>query len=83
MPSAGTGSWGTNIGFYPIKPNVGYADNPDLGSVLYFTGDLASVGALVTLTLFNVSHTFITAGYGLTTAINGNATAKSIAMRYE
>lgn len=83
MPPAGTGSWGTNIGFYPIKPNYGYAANPDLGGVLYFTGDLASVGALVTLTLFLTSHTFITAGYGQTGAVNGNATVKSIAMRYE
>ncbi len=83
MPSDGRGTWGINIGLYPIKPNMGYAGNPTLGGCMYFTGDIPSGGAMVVMTLYGVSHTFVTLGISNVGAVNGNSTAHSIAVRYE
>ena len=83
VPTAGAGSWGDNVGLFPIFPNMGYAANPTMGGCIYFTADIASGGTSIELTFYGVSHTFICAGVDNATAINGNSGVKSIAVRYE
>ena len=86
LPSSGAASYGSNVGLFPIYPNLGYAANPDLGALVYFTGDISSAGAIITVSLYGTNHNFVT--LGATTpagalALNGNTTAHSLAMRYE
>ncbi len=81
VPFAGAGSYGGNIGLFPIFPYIGYPDNPDLGGCIYFTGDIAA-DTSVTLSILGANHVYITVAGAIGT-INANATAKSIALRYE
>lgn len=86
LPPVGQASYGVNLGLFPILPNLGYAGNPDLGALVYFTGDLASVGTVLSVSLYGATHKFITLGVVSVPsmlAINGNATSHSLAMRYE
>ena len=85
MPTAGQGSYGNNVGLYPIYPNLGYAANPSLGALVYFTGDIAANGSMITVSLYGISHTFVTLGVNpaSVTALNGNTTSHSLAIRYE
>ena len=86
MPSTGQASYGVNMGLFPIFPNLGYAANPDLGGLMYFTGDLASTGTALSVTMYGTPHTFITLGptsNASTASLNGNTTSHSVAVRYE
>jgi hypothetical protein len=83
MPYSGQGSWGNNVGLYSIMPNMGWAGNPTMGACMYFTGDIASIGATMTISLYGSDHVFITVGTSNSAAVNGNTSPKSVAMRYE
>jgi len=85
MPASGAGSYGGYVGLYPIYPNLGYAANPDMGALVYFTGDIASPGAAIIVSLYGTNHTFITLGVTSPSgsALNGNTTSHSLAVRYE
>jgi hypothetical protein len=85
MPASGSGTYGANVGLYPICPNLGYAGNPSMGALVYFTGDIGSAGTLIPINLYGAAHTFVTLGANpaSTTAINGNTTSHSLAVRYE
>lgn len=80
-PYSGTAVNGSDIGLFPIFPLLGYADNPDLGACVYFTADIAAATS-VALTILGASHTYITVAGSIGT-INGNTSAKSLAVRYE
>jgi hypothetical protein len=80
-PPAGSASYGGNIGVFPVLPNLGYAENPDLGACVYFTSDIP-YNTDIELTILETTHTYKTIGGSIGT-INGNSIAKSIAMRYE
>jgi hypothetical protein len=86
MPSSGQASYGTNVGLFPIYPNLGYAANPDMGALVYFTGDIASPGTMLNVTMYGTTHTFVTLGNTTGAAVaslNGNTTIHSLAFRYE
>jgi hypothetical protein len=70
-----------NTGLFPVFVHCGYANNPDLGGAVYIIADIA-IETDVELTLFSVSHNYKTAGRNYGT-VNGNTTAKSLAVRYE
>jgi hypothetical protein len=80
-PYSGSGTYGSDIGLFPIFANRGYADNPSLGACVYFTADIAAETD-VTLTILGASHTFKTMA-GAIGSVNANGGAKSLAMRYE
>jgi hypothetical protein len=80
-PYSGAGTYGSDIGLFPIFVNRGYADNPSLGACVYFTADIAAETD-VTLTILGASHTFKTMA-GSIGNVNGNGGAKSLALRYE
>jgi hypothetical protein len=83
-PAAGTGAYGTSIGLFPIFPFIGYAANPSLGALAYFSADIGAGGTLITVTMYGATHTFVTAGLSNTSpSLNGNSTAHSLAIRYE
>jgi hypothetical protein len=83
-PPAGYGTYGANIGLYPIYPNIGYAANPDMGGLAYFTNDIASGGTMVVVTMYGTSRTFVTGGVVYTAiSINGNTGDWAVAVRYE
>jgi hypothetical protein len=84
LPMSGNASWGANVGYFPIFPNMGFAANPDLGGCLHFNASTPSESTIA-LTMYGVAHTFIAAGLSntSTSANNGNNTGVSIAMRYE
>lgn len=83
-PSSGTGSYGDNIGLYPIYPNLGYAANPDMGALVYFLTDIASAGSPITVNIYGEDHIFITSGgINATAEVNGNAADYGLAVRYE
>ena len=81
VPYSGTAVNGSDIGLFPIFPLIGYADNPDLGACVYFTADIAAATS-ISLTILGSSHTYITVAGAIGT-INGNTSAKSLAVRYE
>lgn len=80
-PYSGTAAYGSDIGLFPIFVYRGSADNPSLGACLYFTADIAAETD-VSLTILGSSHTFKTIAGSIGT-VNGNGSAKSLAMRYE
>jgi hypothetical protein len=78
-------SYGSDVGLFPIYPNLGYAANPDLGALVYSTYDIGAAGSIIAVDIYGVSHNFVTIG-GMIYAptINGNSGAAiSLAMRYE
>jgi hypothetical protein len=83
-PPSGDGTYGTTVGVFPILTNIGYAGNPDLGALCYFTANIAGEITVVAQ-LYGTNHTYITAGAMATgsTAIGGNTTDNSLAVRYE
>ena len=76
-----TAVYGDTIGLFPIFTLIGGAQFPNLGGLVYFSGDIAANTDL-SITIFGSAHTYKTTGTSLS-AINGNAAVKSIAMRYE
>ncbi len=83
-PPAGQGSYGTNIGLYPIYPNLGYCGNPDMGGLVYFTDDIDSDGSIIDVTMYGTTHSFITGGrVYVSTGVNGNSEDWAVAIRYE
>jgi hypothetical protein len=85
LPSTGQASYGNNIGVFPIYPNIGYAGNPDLGAMIYFTGDISAPGSMLTVNIYGADHIYVTLGAntGSTSSYNGNSTSHSLAFRYE
>jgi hypothetical protein len=81
VPYSGTAVNGSDIGLFPIFPLIGYMDNPDLGACVYFTADIAAATS-ITLSILGANHTYITVAGAIGT-INGNTSAKSLAVRYE
>jgi len=83
-PKVGTGTWGTNLGVFPIFSYQGYAAYPDGVGIGYFVADIATGGTVVSLEIFGANHDFVTAGVGNTTAIlAGNNNVSSLLIRYE
>lgn len=62
VPSAITGSYGGNLGVFPIFPFRGYADNPDGSHILYFNPDIPPVST-VSVFIGGASHNYIALGY--------------------
>jgi len=84
VPPSGNGSYGVNLGLFPILPNLGYAGNPDLGGIVHFSADTGSVGGItITVNLYGQNHTYITANTLAANNVGGNSTSNSIAIRYE
>lgn len=83
LPNAGDGAYGRNVGLFPVRPNLGWADNPDLGSCIYFTNNIVSIGTPILLSILGVTHTYLLSGISANVSINGNTAYKSIAVRYE
>jgi hypothetical protein len=84
-PSTGFGTYAGNIGLYPLYPNQGYAGNPTMTGLAYFTSDISSAGTTIAVTMYGVSHTFLTLGTGVYASIgnNGNSALVSLAIRYD
>jgi len=84
MPNSGSGGYGANVGVFPVFPNLGYAGNPCLGCLLYFTADIPR-GTAITVSMYGTNHTYIAVGDlgSSTTALNGNASSHSLLVRYE
>lgn len=84
MPSSGTGTFGANVGLYPIVPIQGYAGYPTMGALTFFTADINTSGTSLSITMYGSSHTFITATNMPTMpSLNANTTSWGVAMRYE
>ena len=86
---------GINCGMYPIFPNRGYPDNPDMGAFVYnindFGGNSNGAGALISVSIYGSNHMYVLMGKnyaGTNTTLNG-ATAYGVpyfwalAVRYE
>jgi hypothetical protein len=79
--NATTAVYGDTIGLFPIFTLIGGAHFPSLGGLVYFSGDITA-NTDVSITMLGSAHTYKATGVTIAT-INGNANAKSIAMRYE
>jgi hypothetical protein len=84
MPGSGSGGYGANVGVFPVFPNLGYAGNPCLGCLLYFTADIPR-GTAISVPMYGTNHTYIAVGDlgPSTTSLNGNSTSHSLMIRYE
>jgi hypothetical protein len=84
LPSSGTGTYGSNVGLYPILPIQGFAGFPTMGALVFWTADISTSGVSETLTMYGTSHTFITVtNFPSLPTIGGNTNAWGLAMRYE
>lgn len=82
-PRAGTGSYGDNVGVFPIFYYLGYPANPDMTGVGYFVNDLPGGGTVLTLTINGITHDYVTSGASNTTLLNANSNSGSMAVRWE
>lgn len=83
-PPIGTGAYGNNLGVFPICPNRGFTDNPDLGGLAFFQQDMPVGGVLIPISLYGVVHNYVLlANSGPTSGNNGNGNAVCMAVRYE
>jgi hypothetical protein len=82
-PKAGTGSYGTTLGVFPIFTYMGYAGHPDGIGIAAFCTDVGAGGQVVSVSMFGVSHDFITGGTTNTGYINGNTTVSTLLVRWE
>lgn len=85
-PVVGDGVYGFNLGFFPIYPYLGYAGNPSLSALVYFTNVMTSEGVFVSVTLYGTAHTYVLLGATSSRAFSANSTAgtvSSVALRYE
>ena len=84
MPFTGTGAYGNNLGVFPVCPNRGFTDNPDLGGLAYFQSDLPVGGIIIPITLYGVLHNYILiSNINNAGGNNGNNNIVCLAMRYE
>lgn len=84
MPATGTGTFGGNVGLYPIVPIQGYAGFPTMGALAFFAADITTSGVGITLSMYGTNHNFITTVNTPTQpTLNGNTAAWGVAMRYE
>lgn len=85
-PYSGNGTYGNNIGVFPIFFYDGYPVGPDYTGVAYFNNDIQASGTQFTLTINGITRTFVTIG-GLPTSnsgkLNDNSLKASIMVRYE
>lgn len=88
-PTLETLTYGLNGGVYPIHPNRGYPDNPDLGALAYANRVSSIPGAVVGISIYGVTHYFITLGLNSpgssgSRLLNGvNTAGWSLMLRYE
>jgi hypothetical protein len=82
-PKAGTGSYGSTVGVFPIFTNMGYAAHPDGIGIAVFAADIGAGGQVIPVSVFGASHDFISCGVGNTGFINGNTAASSLLLRWE
>jgi hypothetical protein len=86
-PVAGNGSYGENVGVYPIFHFLGYPYGPDFVGCGYFTVDIGTGGTILTLPVNGVSRTFVCLSGNNTNysnRINGNTNVVgAIMMRWE
>jgi hypothetical protein len=80
--SAIGGTYNTNIGFFPIHPNLGCAGNPDLGGLAFYAVEVDSSGTFYTINLYGVNHTYVAVEY-LSTSINAVVNLCSALVRCE
>lgn len=80
LPPSGTGSYGGNVGVYPILPYFGYPANPT-GICAFFAADITS-GSTLSFNMYGSSWDFVAIST-LTSfsGINGNSNAAGVILR--
>jgi hypothetical protein len=82
-PKVGTGTYGANLGVFPIFTYMGYAAYPDAIGIGYFSADIATGGTPVTVEIFGANHDFVTVGVTNNGALAGNTAVSSLMIRWE
>jgi hypothetical protein len=73
IPATTPTTYNENLGLFPIYPHQGYAGNPDLGGLVFNSGELSTAGSFMTVNIYGANHVYV-----LCTAafyVNSNSTS--------
>jgi hypothetical protein len=84
VPNVGNSfSYGGNLGIFPVYSHMGYIANPNLSACVFGDQGIASIGSVITVSIYGNNHDFILTGARVG-SINGNSGGHlGFAMRYE
>lgn len=80
-PNTGTGTFGLDVGVYPVFPYRGYAGNPT-GVAVFFQSDFTS-NTIVSFSMYGAPWTYVAVGNINISGVNGNANAIGLMIRNE
>jgi len=75
FPTNTPATYNENIGIFPVYPHLGYSGNPDLGGLVYLPTELDCGGAIMTINIYGVNHSYILMGAMGQVYVNGRGFA--------
>lgn len=59
IPATTPTTYNENLGLFPIYPHQGYAGNPDIGGLVFNSGELSTAGSFMTVNIYGANHTYV------------------------